>query len=149
MYDILYRHNSIEIIEHNQLYILHINQQMPEFNIIDDNDMQDRLDLFGNFDIGNPVGYNLQPVPVAPDLNIYKAKTISDYVLKNLKIEITKIKPTTTKGVLNLRSKISNLKKKKEAKSFKKELEKIDTAMELKQLLEDSEEAKRDSYKSM
>ena len=48
---------------------------------------------------------------------------------------ILAIKPTTTKGVLNLRSKISNLKKKKEAKSLKKELEKIDTAMELKQVI--------------
>jgi hypothetical protein len=201
-----------------------INQQMPEFNIVDDNDMRDRLDLEGNFDIVNPlgynnqVGYNLQPVPVAPDLrnqmrdaelsrvnnelanedNILKANTILENVLKKLKIEITKInllnildnaieeleilygieknpqkkekiddisteieklytslnintkgdneiiigiKPETTKGVKNLRSKISNLKKKKEAKSLKKELEKIETAMELKKMLEDSEEA--------
>ncbi|MFT6497684.1 MAG: hypothetical protein ACJATM_001307 [Alphaproteobacteria bacterium] len=195
-----------------------INQQMPEFNIVDDNDMRDRFDLLGNFDISNPVGYNLQPVPVAPDLrnqmrdaelarvtnelanedNLLKANNILENVLKKLKIQMTKInllnildnaieeleilygieknpqkkekiddisteieklytslnintkgdneiiigiKPEQTKGVKNLRSKISNLKKKKEAKSLKKELEKIETAMELKKMLEDSEEA--------
>ena len=197
-----------------------INQQMPEFNIINDNDMRDRFDLLGNFDIANPVGYNLQPVPVAPDLrnqmrdaelsrvnnelanqdNLLKANNILANVLKNLKIQMTKInllnildnaveeleklydieknpqkkkqiddisteieklytslnanaksdneiiigiKPEPTK----LRSKISNLKKKKEAKSLKKELEKIETAMELKQLLEESEEAVDNPFK--
>ena len=177
-----------------------INQQMPEFNIINDNDMRDRFDLLGNFDIANPVGYNLQPVPVAPDLrnqmrdaelsrvnnelanedNILKANTILENVLKKLKIEITKInllnildnaieeleilygieknpqkkeeiddisteieklytslnidtkadneiiigiKPEPTKGVMNLRSKISNLKKKKAMKNNPREFQ--------------------------
>ena len=114
-----------------------INQQMPAFNIIDDNDMRDRFDLLGNFDIANPVGYNLQPVPVAPDLR----NQMRDAELSRVTNELANIKPEPTKGVKNLRSKISNLKKKKEAKSLKKELEKIETAMELKQLLEESEEA--------
>ena len=88
-----------------------INQQMPAFNIIDDNDMRNRFDLLGNFDIANPVGYNLQPVPVAPDLR----NQMRDAELSRVTNELANIKPEPTKGVKNLRSKISNLKKKKEA----------------------------------
>ena len=198
-----------------------IRQQMPEFNIINDDDMQNRLDLQGNFDLD--MGFNIQPV--VPNLrqqmrdaelarvqgelseinNIEKineilkraieySKIVSLESIEKLQSDIKLVndlfdnepndnkeesyldvtrklikllndsldkfydsdededdgvgynlqevpKPPVTKGVLNLRSKIKTLKKKKESKMLKNELEKIESAMELKQLLEDSEEA--------
>jgi len=110
-----------------------IRQQMPEFNIINDDDMQNRLDLQGNFNLD--MGFNIQPV--VPNLR----QQMRDAELARVLGELSEMKPLVTKGVLNLRSKIKTLKKKKESKKLKNELEKIESAMELKQLLEDSEEA--------